>query len=334
MDLDRDLAAEPGERGRHPLPEPGGLRGGGPPRRHRPRHARDRLRRGRRGRRRPALVAAAPLRPRASLRARRRPARLARGGRPARGGRGAARAWHVHRPCRSEGDTPRREALEGRLLLDARAAERYRGEVEPIDPVAGHIPGAANLPFAEVAPGGRFLPPDELRARFEAVGAAPGRELVAYCGSGVTACVLLLAAEVAGLEARPALPGLVERVVRAAGCRSSATDASARRSAAAAGRAACARRTARTCPRAPPSPRAPSPRAASRPCRAAAPRRAGSSRRRRRPRAGRPRAGGAGGAGAPARRLRFGFSSIALHTAPPATANVTGSTRGWSSSST
>ena len=101
----------------------------------------------------------------------------------------------------------------GALLLDARAPERYRGEVEPIDPVAGHIPGAANLPFAELAPDGRFLSPDELRARFEAAGAAPGRELVAYCGSGVTACVLLLAAEVAGLEARAALPRLVERVV-------------------------------------------------------------------------------------------------------------------------
>ena len=85
--------------------------------------------------------------------------------------------------------------------------ERYRGEVEPIDPVAGHIPGAANLPFAELAPGGRFLAPDELRARFEAAGAAPGRELVAYCGSGVTACVLLLAAEVAGLEGARLYPG-------------------------------------------------------------------------------------------------------------------------------
>jgi thiosulfate/3-mercaptopyruvate sulfurtransferase len=110
-----------------------------------------------------------------------------------------------------EGDTRQPDALAAtaaeRVLLDARAPERYRGEVEPIDPVAGHIPGAANLPFADVAPGGRFLAPDELRARFEAAGAAQGRELVAYCGSGVTACVLLLAAEVAGLEGGRLYPG-------------------------------------------------------------------------------------------------------------------------------
>jgi thiosulfate/3-mercaptopyruvate sulfurtransferase len=94
-----------------------------------------------------------------------------------------------------------------RVLLDARAPERYRGELEPIDPVAGHIPGAVNLPFASVAPDGRFLAPEELLAAFEATGAAPGRELVAYCGSGVTACVLLLAAELAGLEPGRLYPG-------------------------------------------------------------------------------------------------------------------------------
>jgi thiosulfate/3-mercaptopyruvate sulfurtransferase len=81
-------------------------------------------------------------------------------------------------------------------LLDARAPERYRGEVEPIDPVAGHIPGAENVPWQAVAPGGRFLPPGELRAR---LGDQP---FVAYCGSGVTACTLLVAAELAGVEAR------------------------------------------------------------------------------------------------------------------------------------
>jgi thiosulfate/3-mercaptopyruvate sulfurtransferase len=106
-----------------------------------------------------------------------------------------------------KGDTSEIDALEGSLLLDARAPERYRGEVEPIDPVAGHIPGAASLPFAELAPDGTFLAPDELRARFEAAGAAPGCELVAYCGSGVSACVLLLAAEVAGLEPGRLYPG-------------------------------------------------------------------------------------------------------------------------------
>lgn len=84
-------------------------------------------------------------------------------------------------------------------LVDARATPRYRGEVEPIDPVAGHIPGAASAPFAELAPEGRFLPPDELRARLDP---GPSRELVAYCGSGVTAATVVLAASVAGLPAR------------------------------------------------------------------------------------------------------------------------------------
>jgi thiosulfate/3-mercaptopyruvate sulfurtransferase len=95
----------------------------------------------------------------------------------------------------------------GPLLLDARAPERFRGETEPIDPVAGHIPGAANVPFAEVAPEGRFRPPAELRERLEAAGAAPGRDVVAYCGSGVTACTLVLAAELAGLEPARLYPG-------------------------------------------------------------------------------------------------------------------------------
>jgi thiosulfate/3-mercaptopyruvate sulfurtransferase len=93
------------------------------------------------------------------------------------------------------------------LLLDARAPERYRGEIEPIDPVAGHIPGAVNMPFMELAPEGRFLPPEELRTRFEAVGAESGDEAVAYCGSGVTSCVLVLAAEVAGIGPARLYPG-------------------------------------------------------------------------------------------------------------------------------
>ena len=93
------------------------------------------------------------------------------------------------------------------ILLDARVPERYRGEVEPIDRVAGHIPGARNLPFMELAPEGRFLPADELRARFEEVGVQSGGEAVAYCGSGVTACVLVLAAEVAGIGPTRLYPG-------------------------------------------------------------------------------------------------------------------------------
>ena len=93
------------------------------------------------------------------------------------------------------------------VLIDARAPERYRGEVEPIDAVAGHIPGAVNLPFMELAPAGRFLPPDELRARFEAVGVRSGRDAVAYCGSGVTASVVVLAAEIAGIGPTRLYPG-------------------------------------------------------------------------------------------------------------------------------
>jgi thiosulfate/3-mercaptopyruvate sulfurtransferase len=94
-------------------------------------------------------------------------------------------------------------ARPGTRLLDARAPERYRGEVEPIDPRAGHIPGAVNAPFAGNLTEGRFLPPEALRARYAALGAeaAGGAETAVYCGSGVTACHDLLALALAGNEA-------------------------------------------------------------------------------------------------------------------------------------
>ena len=98
------------------------------------------------------------------------------------------------------------EQLQQRLgqptltLLDARAQPRFRGEVEPIDPVAGHIPGAQCAAFSEnLGSDGRFLPADQLKQRFAAkLGNRSPTELVAYCGSGVTACHNLFALCLAG----------------------------------------------------------------------------------------------------------------------------------------
>ncbi len=209
LDLDRDLSSEPGERGRHPLPEPA------------------------------AFEAAAS---RAGISA---DTRVVAYDEAAEGG--AARLWWLLRHFghdeaavlngglagwRAEGGPLEQGAEEitpgdlsagatlgrpieleeiagggGPLLLDARVPERYRGETEPIDAVAGHIPGAQNLPAGELAPGGRFLAPDELRARFEAAGASSAAELGAYCGSGVAACVVVLASELAGIGQARLYPG-------------------------------------------------------------------------------------------------------------------------------
>ena len=88
------------------------------------------------------------------------------------------------------------------ILLDARAAERYRGEVEPVDPVAGHIPGAVSAPTTgNVGDDGRLKSPGELRARFAALGAAGGVAAGAYCGSGVTAAHEVLALSLIGVPA-------------------------------------------------------------------------------------------------------------------------------------
>ncbi|UIJ64167.1 sulfurtransferase [Amycolatopsis acidiphila] len=87
------------------------------------------------------------------------------------------------------------------VLLDARAGERYRGEQEPVDPRAGHIPGAVSAPTGEnLAADGRFLAPEELAARFESLGATENAVGV-YCGSGVTASHQIAALELAGIQA-------------------------------------------------------------------------------------------------------------------------------------
>ena len=90
------------------------------------------------------------------------------------------------------------------LVLDARVPERYRGDTEPVDPRAGHIPGARSAPYTAnltADPVPVFLPPEALRARYSALGAAD-EEPVVYCGSGVTACHDLLALHRAGLRGR------------------------------------------------------------------------------------------------------------------------------------
>ncbi len=87
-------------------------------------------------------------------------------------------------------------------LLDARAAARYRGETEPVDRVAGHIPAAVSAPTsANVTADGRLLRPEQLRERFAALGVRPGQPVGAYCGSGVTAAHEVLALELAGFPA-------------------------------------------------------------------------------------------------------------------------------------
>lgn len=95
------------------------------------------------------------------------------------------------------------------MLLDARAEARFRGREEPIDPVAGHVPGARNAPFAgNVDENGHWRSPEQLQQRFrELLGAVNPRTVVHMCGSGVTACHNLFAMELAGLEGSALYPG-------------------------------------------------------------------------------------------------------------------------------
>ena len=121
-------------------------------------------------------------------------------------------AWPPVEPALAETWTRTidREGLKARLgevvVIDARAGERYRGETEPVDPVAGHIPTAQSVPgTGNLGPDGRFRSPDALRERFEAVGLSG--EVVTTCGSGVNACQNALAMRVAGLPDPILYPG-------------------------------------------------------------------------------------------------------------------------------
>ncbi len=103
-----------------------------------------------------------------------------------------------HLPTVSADDVP--AAARDGVLVDVRAGERFRGEHEPIDPVAGHIPGAVNAPLLGNTDAlGRFLRPEVLRARFTALGIGDADRVTAYCGSGVTATQTILALHLAGL---------------------------------------------------------------------------------------------------------------------------------------
>lgn len=95
------------------------------------------------------------------------------------------------------------------VVIDARANARFRGDVEPLDPVAGHIPGALNRPFSDnFGPDGRFKPASQLRQEFDALLAGrPAQQVVHHCGSGVSAIPNLLAMEVAGLGRTALFPG-------------------------------------------------------------------------------------------------------------------------------
>ncbi|MGW2743651.1 sulfurtransferase [Streptomyces sp. NPDC001450] len=203
VDLDRELASAPGEHGRHPLPD---------------------------------LEEFGAAMRRAGVSAR-RPVVVYDGGQ----GWAAARAWWLLRwtghpdvrvldgglpawrgplstevPDPAEGDFEPAPDAAGLLdaagaaalarsgvLLDARAGERYRGEVEPIDRVGGHIPGAVSAPTNEnVGPDGRFLPAADLRDRFKALGVSEEAPVGVYCGSGVSGAHEVLALAVAGVPAQ------------------------------------------------------------------------------------------------------------------------------------
>ena len=99
-------------------------------------------------------------------------------------------------------ETAQLALADNAVVLDARAPERYRGETEPIDPRAGHIPGAVNAPFSANLSEGRFKDAAALADGYARLGVEPGADVVVYCGSGVSACHNLLALESIGIDAR------------------------------------------------------------------------------------------------------------------------------------
>lgn len=205
VDLDRDLSGPPGPRGRHPLPDPADLQ----------RAARRWGLRADRG-----IVAYDYAEPVAAARAwwvlrwaGLDDVRVLDGGFAAWQAAGLPVSTDTPRPVESvielgSGGMPLLDAKSAAelarrgVLLDVRAAERYRGEVEPMDPVAGHIPGARSAPISgNLLPDGRMLPAEDLRERFAGVGVTGEVEVGAYCGSGVTAAHEVLALDRAGIPA-------------------------------------------------------------------------------------------------------------------------------------
>jgi thiosulfate/3-mercaptopyruvate sulfurtransferase len=204
VDLDRDLSAAPGPGGRHPLPSPADFVAA--------------MRRAGVSARRPVIVydAATSLaaarawwllrhygHPRVQVLDGGLVAWVAAGGPLAAGPESPPGGDFAGEPgTMTMLDADGAAALaDAGVLLDARAPERFRGDVEPMDPVGGHIPGARNLPMtAQLQPTGRFRDPEELRNGFAAAGVDASVQIGAYCGSGITAAHTVLALELAGLE--------------------------------------------------------------------------------------------------------------------------------------
>ncbi|WBB70280.1 sulfurtransferase [Micromonospora sp. WMMD812] len=203
VDLDTALCGPPGAAGRHPLPNPGAL------------EAALRAAGVRDGR--PVVVydggdGMAAARAWWTLRwAGHSAARLLHGGYPVWVAAGLPTSTEAPEPAPGDvtvrpgalpvldaGEAARLATAGSGVLLDVRAAPRYRGETEPIDPVAGHVPGAVNLPAPDYVTDGRFPAAAALRERFAAAGVAEGAPVGAYCGSGVTAAQAVLALHLAG----------------------------------------------------------------------------------------------------------------------------------------